>query len=652
MKLISSKSTRNAPPASRSSASAVRGAQAVRSPAPSPKPNVTPAPKRREPAPPAPAPLNKKSGKKSAAPVFITLLLLVVVAGGLFGYAGITAQNSTAIYPNISAYGIKFGGYSVEQAVTALESSPTYSAYRDAAVTVEFPAGQQLRVEGKEAGLYGNPNDTADRLYAYGRGGNFFANAADYISCVIFPKDVDLDLTKEMEIDKAAVMSRIEEVSAEVNRDIMENTLNITDDSVTIIKGASGVLVDIDEIYKLVETAFQEHNYNVIEYQPFTSDPKEVDLSDIMRMIYRAPESASYDNSYNIIEEVQGITFDQDKAQRALDSADYGEKVVIPLIAIEPEYTRAELEGLLFRDILAEKTTTLAKNATRSNNVELAAKAISELVLLPGDVFSYNETVGERTRDKGYGMAPAYVNGETVDEIGGGICQVSSTIYYCTLMANLEIVERTAHMFAPSYVPLGMDATVSWGGPNFRFKNNTEYPLKIISWRDGDNLNVQLMGTKSDDTYVKMTYDYLGSVPFDTTYVEDAGVAPGETKVKTRGSDGSIIKTFRTVYAADGTELSRKTEATSRYKGHKAVILVPVGELAYYVTDGSVSAPPLPIETPIPSENPDEPTPTVEPTSEPIFTPPPSANPGTIIEPTDAPTPTPAPTPEPTPEPT
>jgi hypothetical protein len=197
-------------------------------------------------------------------------------------------------------------------------------------------------------------------------------------------------------------------------------------------------------------------------------------------------------------------------------------------------------------------------------------------------VFSYNDVVGQRTTEKGYGKAPAYVNGATLQEVGGGICQVSSTIYYCTLLADLEIVERYPHTYAAPYLPLGMDATVSWNGPNFRFKNSAEYPIRIEAWRDGSELHVQLIGTKTDDTYIEMTYELLETIPVSIEYREDASLAPGETKTAERGTNGSRVRTYRTKYAADGTVISKKLEANSRYSGHKREILVALGELEVY----------------------------------------------------------------------
>jgi len=549
-------------------------------------------------------PARKKRGKAGLL-VAIFILLAVILIGGVITYAGFTVQNSNSIFPGVTAYGMDLGGETVDTAISALESSPEYAAYRDAVVTVVFPADIELTISSADAGLYSDPQTLADSMYQYGRNKGFLGGALTYLKCIILPDKKALDFTGNRDIDRDTIAQKISSVTSAVDRELMENTLSIEDDEVVIIKGASGMMVNDDEVLELVIDAFEAQNYTPIEYLPATSDPKEVDLNDVMTMVYKEPVNATFDDNFNIVDGEPGVSFDIDTAQRKLDSADVGDKITIPLIFTDPEITSEGLTDSLFADILSEHTTKLAYNPVRSNNVELAASTVDGTILLPGDVFSYNDVVGERTKEKGYGEAPAYVNGETELEIGGGICQVSSTIYYCAMLANLEIVERTAHTFSVAYLPPGMDATVSWGGPNFRFRNNAEYPIKIHSWREGDYLHVQILGTKTTDEYVKLTYEILGAVPFTTEYVETAGMAAGTTQIKSKGSDGSIVKTYRAVYSADGTELSKEVEANSRYKGHKQVVLIPEGESAFYDPDATPS--------------PDTPTPAV--TAEPQPTP-------------------------------
>ena len=150
--------------------------------------------------------------------------------------------------------------------------------------------------------------------------------------------------------------------------------------------------------------------------------------------IFLEPVDAVYDpETDTIIDSVTGVSFDLADAENKLEAAQIGETVIIPLIFTEPEMNTETLQELLFRDVLSERRTYVSGTSNRIHNVGLATEAVNETILMPGDEFSYNETLGERTAEKGYREAGAYVSGEVVQEIGGGICQVSSTLYSAVL---------------------------------------------------------------------------------------------------------------------------------------------------------------------------------------------------------------------------
>lgn len=530
----------------------------------------------------------RRARKGGVAAIIIAAITAAAVCGA-FAYAGYYAVSSNDIFPNVSAYGVDVSRMTKSAAADALRRSDALQAYRDKAVTIYFPGDQRLEISAEESGLTTDVNALAEELYALGRGTsfvstgkvNFIEGAIGYIRHLLNLSSGDL--TNALSVDRDIVMPIVEAKADAVNSELSDNVITVDDDKVTVIKGASGMSADAETIYALIETAFQTRNFEPIEYTPQTTEPREITVDEIKAMVRRDPVNAEFDAEFNVSESMNGVTFDEDTARDALANAGFGDTVVIPLVTIPPERATEDLEAMLFRDILSEHSTDLTASKTRSMNVQLAAEAINGLVLMPGGIFDYNEVVGQRTVEKGYGEAPAYVNGDTTLEIGGGICQVSSTIYYCTLLANLEIVERHYHTFQVTYLPPGMDATVSWNGPNFRFANSTEYPMKIETYRDGQKLFVKLLGTKIDDTYVQMTYNVLETLPYQSEYRADDTLEPGTTKLKERGTTGLRVRTYRTVYAADGSEISKKEEAVSRYKGHTQITLVPTAELDAYL---------------------------------------------------------------------
>lgn len=277
-----------------------------------------------------------------------------------------------------------------------------------------------------------------------------------------------------------------------------------------------------------------------------------------------------------------GVTFDVAAVQSQLDAAAPGAEFLADAAVQFPAVTTEELETAMFRDVLGTSTTKCAGPWGRHQNIRLAAKAINGNIYNPGEEFWYNAAVGQRTEARGFQPAAAYSGGRTITSIGGGICQVSSTLYYATLLSDLKIVLRYAHMFDPGYMPVtGCDATVSWGGPDFAFRNDTDYPIKIVtSYNDDTNeLTVTIMGTRVDDNYVVMTNQFLSYSEFKVAYKEDESVSPGDQVVDQYGHNGYEVRTYRNVYDGEGKLLRSTVEATSDYDRGDKIILVAPGEL-------------------------------------------------------------------------
>ena len=329
-------------------------------------------------------------------------------------------------------------------------------------------------------------------------------------------------------------------------------------------------------------------------------------------------KNASYDAaSGSIVPEQFGADFDVAAAQTALDGAVPGETVSVPAVIEEPEVTASDLKMLLFRDVLGEARTHVSGSAGRIGNVKLSAKLINGIVLNSGDTFSYNDSVGKRTEARGFKPAPAYVKGETVDEVGGGICQTSSTLYLACLLSNMEITERYAHRYVPAYIDWGMDATVSWGGPDYKFTNNSLYPVKIVTEYSKGYLTIKLLGTNIDGIRVKMTNEVLSKTPWETVYQEDSTMTPGSPDVvKVTPYTGYKVKTYQTIYDKNGSVIDSHFEAASDYKVRNKVVLQ-----APAAAPGSAPAD-LPADTPAPSDTPaetpqqPEPAPTPDPEPE------------------------------------
>ncbi|MEG0875837.1 MAG: VanW family protein [Oscillospiraceae bacterium] len=502
------------------------------------------APPRQEPEQVAPKCSLRKRIIIIVAAVLAALLLLILAVG-------VYANGIETIYPRVSMEGSDLGGMTAADAAYALGKNPAF-AVSDKELNVGLPAGCELIISVKDAGGFPSAPDAADFAVEYCHGKGFFKNGVTFVKCLI--AGAKLEVGDSMQLNESYLKEKISEATKKVTTELMKTELEINDSEIIIVKGASSITVNEKELYDLVEKALNSADFSPLKYTPkaATGDEKihEIDLQELYNTIITEPISSAYDPATKSATESQpGRSFDIPSAQKLWDAAGRGDRVVIPLILTQPELTKEKLSSMLFADLLAQKSTGLGgSSSARINNITKAAAAINGIVLNPGDEFSYNKALGKRTAAAGYQAAGAYSNGEVVSEIGGGICQVSSTLYYCSMVANLEITNRLCHYFGVSYLPAGLDATVSWPSPDFKFKNNSEYPVKIESYVD-----------KKAYTVVVKIY---GSNP--------EGIKVQLTSETWQTSDGFGAASYRWVYDRDGKLLHKTKEATSQYHNHKA----------------------------------------------------------------------------------
>lgn len=214
--------------------------------------------------------------------------------------------------------------------------------------------------------------------------------------------------------------------------------------------------------------------------------------------IHRSPRSASFQKG-RIVPHQRGRTVNRQAIDDGLDLIhDYLQKPVqVPVIYQEPRLTTAQAKRLKEKHLSSYTTRFNPNNRNRSHNIYLSARAIDHYILFPGEIFSFNRVVGQRTIQRGYKPAPVIVKGEYSEGVGGGICQTSSTLFNSVDFAGLEIVERVSHSKRVTYVPKKRDATVSWYGPDFRFKNQLNEPIVIVSRVNNGLLTISIYGPKT-----------------------------------------------------------------------------------------------------------------------------------------------------------
>ena len=341
-----------------------------------------------------------------------------------------------------------------------------------------------------------------ENAFKIGRTGNPLQNNF-YVLSTMFG---NVTIEPTVNINTEQLTKNLEEISTQLPDTVIQSSYYQEDNNLIITSGKEGYVVDIEPTIEAIKNSISNFSCidNPIELIVKTEQPDPIDIDKIYNEIHKEPVNAYYTtNPFTVYPSENGLDFNisVDEA-KALISSENKEEYTIPLKVIYPNVTTNMIGTEAFPDQLASFSTKYSTRDTdRTTNLRLAANKVNGTVLMPGETFSYNKVVGARTIAAGYKEAPIYVNGEVVDGLGGGICQVSSTIYNAVVYANLDIVQRSNHQFVPSYVTASRDATVVYGSIDFQFKNNRDYPIKIICSVSGGVASCQIFGLKQDNDY-------------------------------------------------------------------------------------------------------------------------------------------------------
>lgn len=620
-----------------------------------------------------------RGGKIALAVVLVLVLALAGGYVGLCAYAG-----SSAFLPNTSIAGVDVSGQSREGAAAALEGAlPGLLADSRAEFTC---AGQSYAVNGDDPSVSVDAAAAVDAALT-DQAGSFFTRGGRYLAAVMHGNRYSVPVTITGTPD--AVTRAVEECSDPE----AQTTWEVTDTELVLHKGVTGRTIDVAaltdalaERLGILVSGFQL-DAAPIEAQVTTAPPAAPDFDAIRSEIAAEPADAYLDKeTREIVPSVTGVDFDTAQAQAVLDAAGEGETVSVPLLLTEPKLTTAKLEANLFKDVLGSGSTTCAGPSNRWYNIDLAAKRLNGTILLPGETFSYNGTVGPYTLASGYKAAGTYQNGQSVDATAGGICQLSSNLYWVTLKANLEIVERHKHQFNGGYMPvIGTDATVWSDQLDFRFQNNTDYPIKIESYLDKNHkLHVTIYGTDTTGIHGEPYHVVISTVPYKNTYQPKDSIPVGTEPQRDPNYsryNGYTVDLYQKLVDKNGKTISTTLLYRNTYKASDAVYYYNPADAARWGIDPSTGLKTLTPVTPTPSPSPSpspapsptpggtpspvptatpvlplEPSPTVPPSPEspPAYTPPveatatPESGVGPGMEPVEE-TPLPAPTPADTP---
>ena len=473
--------------------------------------------------------------------ILIFIIITIIVIAFLI-FTGYNALNQNMVY-GVHIKDVDVSNMSKSDAKDKVDNYITSSLPEEITLKHE---DYQTTISLSQIGVNFDVKSAVNNAYNIGRQGNLFLNNF-YVLSTMFG---NVNIEPTLNLDEEQLTQNLNDISTQLPDKVVESSYYIDGNNLIITNGKEGNVVDVEATIQAIKSAISDFSKisEPIEIVVKSQTPAAIDIDKIHSEIYKDPKDAYYtQDPFAVYPSENGLDFDVsiDEAKNIIGDQS-AEEYTIPLKTLYPNVTTNMIGTEAFPDLLSEFSTNYSvSDRDRTTNLQLAANKINGTVLMPGETFSYNKVVGERTIAAGYKEAPIYVSGEVVDGLGGGICQITSTLYNAVVYANLDIVERSNHQFVPSYVKASRDATVVYGSIDFKFKNNRNYPIKINCSVSGGVAKFQIFGMKQDDDY----------------QVEISAYETGRTATAIYSEAYKILK-------RNGVEVSRVLLSKDTYKRH------------------------------------------------------------------------------------
>lgn len=561
----------------------------------------------------------KKTIKISIISIVSIILFLLCFTGFAF-----TSMTNSKIIKGIQIDGIDVSGLTKEEACQILNEK--VKERQQGTITLKYKEyTKELPLEQLE--IKADVEKTVEEAVKKGREGNIFKNNFTVLKRKFKKENIDL----EIEINEENLAKILSDTSLELPGVVREYAYSIEEAELIITKGKDGIILNDEKMTKEIKESItnvsqafpKERTIDIKEQKA-----KEIDIDDIYNKVHAEPQDAYIvDEPFQVVVDKDGIDFaiSMEEAKNLLKEEK--EEYIIPLKVTKAGITVADLGSRAFPDVLATFTTRYdAGNLNRSTNLAIACKKINNYVLQPGETFSYNQTVGKRSIENGFREAHIFTSSGVEDGLGGGICQISSTLYNTVVLANLDIVERHNHSYGAGYVDPGRDATVSYGSLDFKFKNPRKYPIKITAYINGGVATVSISGIKEEnEPRVSIVATTTATIPCPVNTIEDPTMEEGKQVVTTAGMNGYRSVAYKYLYYPDG-RVEKIQLSTDTYATITKVVKVGTKKVQTPVAPTPTPTPSVePTETPTQTPDPTEPTPT--PTTTPEPTPSESTNP-------------------------
>lgn len=481
--------------------------------------------------------------------VLLVFIILLAIVLGIF-IASILAfynhqQNTDKIQSGVFIKDINVSGLTKEEA-TKLITEELANQMNDHIELIYKNNKYYVEVEQIDAKF--DIEGSVNYAFNIAKTGKLFEDLKKYIDVLM----VNVNIEPQLSYNDVALTEYLQTIETYLPDQLVQHGYYIEDDKLIVTNGINGAGIEIDELKKEIVSAIQDISFTkkYIQIPTYTKYPDPIDIETIHNDVYREVQNAYYTiEPYAVYPDVRGIDFDQESLSKQITENPEAEEYAIDLIYTDAEVTIKDFGMEAFPNLLASFSTKYVNNPDRTTNLRLAAGKIDGTVVLPGEIFSYNKVVGKRTIAAGYKNAAIYQDGQVTDGLGGGICQISTTLYNAAIEAGMLIEERRNHMFVPSYAGAGKDATVVWGSTDFKFENRRSYPIKIEATVSGGIARIKIYGLKTDEEYDRYNLS-IGSKTIKNT------------------SSTLVVESYRLYKDENGNVVKQDKLYTDTYKKH------------------------------------------------------------------------------------
>lgn len=511
----------------------------------------------------------KKLSKKAIAIITVSCFLFALILA--FGIIVCINKINTKVYKNVFFYSKDVSGYEVNDLEKFIDEE---NEKLNEEILIDLYQGDNKlsTISSKEIKLNIDKEISIKNIMSFGRSGNIFSDNFRIIKNLFGKTDIEVEYT----YDADKLNEILKNIDVELDGRFVEDTYSVNEEKQVLIikRGTTGISLDYNQVKEEILNAILSGENTTILIKTVEKTPISIKAEEIYNNVKREPVDAIVDRSKSPVEiknEIYGINFSVEELQSILDLPENKieqKEIEFKLTIIEPKVKLKDIAYDLCLDKICGLTTYFDPGQIgRSNNLKVALSYLNDQIIMPGETFSYNAVIGDTNAAKGYMEAAIFKGGRVVNEMGGGICQTSSTLYNVALMANLQIVERHAHGLPVGYVRPSLDATVYGDVLDFKFKNTRNYPIKIVtSYSSAGDMNISLYGTKEETEYdIELVSKYLYTINYPTEYIQDSSLPEGTQVVVYNGVNGYASESYL-IKKLDGKVIENRYLSKDVYK--------------------------------------------------------------------------------------